>query len=58
MQEYRPNPGKEYGEVRADFGLDGSSRPLKFRPENGPAVAIRRIPDVRLGHQLRHVGPG
>lgn len=44
--------------MRVDFGLNGSIRPLKFRPENGPAVAIRRIPDVRLGHQLRHVGPG
>ena len=44
--------------MRADFGLNGSIRPLKFRPENGPAVAIRRIPDVRLGHQLLHVVPG
>ena len=58
MQGYRPHSGKEYVKVRADCGLDGSIRPLKFRPENGPAVAIRRIPDVRLGHQLRHVGPG
>ena len=53
MQEYRPNPGKEYGEVRADFGLDGSIRPLKFRPENGPAVVIGPLLDVRQAPALK-----
>ena len=53
MQEYRLNPGKEYGEVRADFGLDGSIRPLKFRPENGPAVVIGPLLDVRQAPALK-----
>lgn len=58
MQEYRPNPGKEYVKVRADFGLDGSIRPLKFRPENGPAVVIDQILDVRQAPALKAGGQG
>ncbi len=58
MQEYRPNPGKEYVKVRADFGLDGSIRPLKFRPENGPAVVIDQILDVRQAPSLKAGGQG
>ena len=58
MQEYRPNPRKEYVKVRADFGLDGSIRPLKFRPENGPAVVIDQILDVRQAPSLKAGGQG
>ena len=58
MQEYRPGPGKEYVKVRADFGLDGSIRPLKFRPENGPAVVIDQILDVRQAPALKAGGQG
>ena len=58
MQEYRPNPGKEYVKVRADFGLDGSIRPLKFRPENGPTVVVDQILDVRQAPALKAGGQG
>ena len=58
MQEYRPNPGKEYVKVRADCGLDGSIRPLKFRPENRPAVVIDQILDVRQAPALKAGGQG
>ena len=44
--------------VRADFGLDGSIRPLKFRPENGPAVVIDQILDVRQAPALKAGGQG
>ena len=58
MQGYRPHSGKEYVKVRADCGLDGSIRPLKFRPENGPAVVIDRILDVRQAPALKEGGQG
>lgn len=58
MQEYRFCPGKEYVKVRADFGLDGSIRPLKFRPENGPTVVIDQILDVRQAPALKVGGQG
>ena len=58
MQVYRPHSGKEYVKVRADCGLDGSIRPLKFRPENGPAVVIDRILDVRQAPALKEGGQG
>ena len=53
MQGYRPHSGKEYVKVRADCGLDGSIRPLKFRPENGPAVVIGQLLDVRQAPALK-----
>ena len=53
MQGYRPHSGKEYVKVRADCGLDGSIRPLKFRPENGPAVVIGPLLDVRQAPALK-----
>lgn len=58
MQGYRPHTGKEYVKVRADCGLDGSIRPLKFRPENGPAVVIDRILDVRQTPRAEGGRPG
>ena len=58
MQGYRPHSGKEYVKVRADCGLDGSIRPLKLRPENGPAVVIDRILDVRQAPALKEGGQG
>ena len=58
MQEYRPSPGKEYVKVRADLGLDGSIRPLEFRPENGPTVVIDQILDVRQAPALEAGGQG
>lgn len=44
--------------VRADFGLDGNIRPLKFRPESGPAVVIDQILDVRQAPALKAGGQG
>lgn len=50
--------GERICEGRADCGLDGSIRPLKFRPENGPAVVIDRILDVRQAPALKEGGQG
>ena len=58
MQGSRPHSGTEYVKVRADCGLDGSIRPLKFRPENGTAVVIDRILDVRQAPALKEGGQG
>lgn len=50
LRRRRPeNPCKRYVKVRADFGLDGSIRPLLFRGEDGPVFRIDRILDVRPG---------
>ena len=48
--ERRPNPCKQYVKVRADFDFDGRIIPLKFRTEDGDAVTIDQILDVRASH--------
>lgn len=52
------NPCKRYVKVRADFGLDGSIRPLLFRGEDGPVFRIDRILDVRQAASLKAGGQG
>ena len=52
------NPCKRYVKVRADFGLDGSIRPLLFRGEDGPVFRIDRILDVRPAASLKAGGQG
>ena len=52
------NPCRRYVKVRADFGLDGSIRPLLFRGEDGPVFRIDRILDVRQAASLKAGGQG
>ncbi len=49
---------KQYVKVRADFCLDGSIVPLKFRTEEGCAVLIDQILDVRQAPSLKSGGQG
>ena len=46
-------PGERIWEGAGGFQLDGSIRPLKFRPENGPAVVIGPLLDVRQAPALK-----
>lgn len=52
------NAYKEYVKVRADFCLDGSVVPLKFRAEEGETMLIDRIVDVRQAPALKAGGQG
>ena len=56
--ERRPNPCKQYVKVRADFDFDGRIIPLKFRTEDGDAVTIDQILDVRQAPSLKAGGQG
>ena len=47
---------KQYVKVRVDYHLDGRIVPLKFRTEDGPAVVIDQILDVRQAAALRAGG--
>ena len=58
MSVMRPNPAKVYVKVRADHMLDGSTRPLMLRAEDGPCVRIDRILDVREAPSLKAGGQG
>ena len=58
MSTLRKNPSKIFVKVRADHLLDGSVRPLLFRAEEGPAVRIDRILDVREAPSLKAGGQG
>jgi len=58
MSTLRKNPSKIFVKVRADHLLDGSVRPLLFRSEDGPAVRIDRILDVREAPSLKAGGQG
>ena len=49
---------KQYVKVRVDYHLDGRIVPLKFRTEDGPAVVIDQIVDVRQAAALRAGGSG
>ena len=58
MSTLRKNPSKIFVKVRADHLLDGSVRPLLFRAEEGPAVRIDRVLDVREAPSLKAGGQG
>ena len=58
MSTLRKNPFKIYVKVRADHLLDGTTRPLLFRAEDGPACRIDRILDVREAPSLKAGGQG
>ena len=58
MSVMRRNPAKIFVKVRADHLLDGSIRPLMLRAEDGPAVRIDRILDVREAPSLKAGGQG
>ena len=49
---------KLYVKVRADFYPDGRIVPLKFRTEEGEAVRIDQITDVRQAPALKSGGLG
>ena len=54
----RRNPAKVYLKVRADHLPDGRIFPLMFRAQDGPAVRIDRIRDVREAPSLKMGGQG
>lgn len=54
----RRNPRKIYLKVRADHLPDGRILPLMFRAEDGEAVRIDRILDVREAPSLKLGGQG
>lgn len=54
----RRNPQKIYLKVRADHLPDGRVIPLMFRSEDGDAVLIDRILDVREAPSLKMGGQG
>ncbi|MBQ8653790.1 MAG: hypothetical protein IJ507_02540 [Clostridia bacterium] len=57
--ERRPSTfHKRYVKVRVDYHLDGRIVPLKFRTEDGPAVVIDQILDVRQAAALKAGGLG
>ena len=58
MSSMRKNPAKIFVKVRADHLLDGSVRPLMLRAEDGPAVKIDRVLDVREAPSLKAGGQG
>ena len=58
MSSMRKNPSKIFVKVRADHLLDGSVRPLMLRTEDGPAVKIDRVLDVREAPSLKAGGQG
>ena len=58
MSSLRKNPFKIYVKVRADHLLDGSTRPLMLRAEDGPCVWIDRVIDVREAPSLKAGGQG
>ena len=58
MSSFRKNPAKIFVKVRADHLIGGSVRPLMFRAEDGPAMRIDRITDVREAPSLKAGGQG
>ncbi len=58
MSTLRKNPAKIFVKVRADHLLDGSTRPLMIRSEDGPAMRIDRVTDVREAPSLKAGGQG
>ena len=53
MSSLRKNPAKIFVKVRADHLLDGSTRPLMLRSEDGPTLRIDRVLDVREAPSLK-----
>ena len=53
-----PNQHKVFVTVRADHELDGLVRPLMFRSEDGEAVRIDRILDIRRAAATKAGGQG
>ena len=58
MSSFRKNPAKIFVKVRADHLIGGSVRPLMLRAEDGPAIRIDRILDVREAPSLKAGGQG
>lgn len=58
MSSFRHNPSKIFVKVRADHLLDGSTRPLMLRSEDGPIMRIDRVTDVREAPSLKAGGQG
>ena len=58
MSTLRKNPATIYVQVRADHLIDGTTRPLMLRTEDGPIVRIDRITDVREAPSLKAGGQG
>ena len=58
MSSMRKNPAQIFVKVRADHLLDGSVRPLMLRAEDGPAIKIDRVLDVREAPSLKAGGQG
>ena len=58
MSTLRKNDAKIFVKVRADHLLDGSVRPLMLRAEDGPAMRIDRLLDVREAPSLKAGGQG
>lgn len=58
MSSFRKNPAKIFVKVRADHLIGGSVRPLMLRAEDGPAMRIDRITDVREAPSLKAGGQG
>ncbi len=57
MREY-VNKHKQYVKVRADHEIGGRVAPLMFRAEDGDAVRIDHILDVREAPSLKAGGQG
>ena len=58
MSSFRKNPAKIFVKVRADHLIGGGVRPLMLRTEDGPALRIDRIIDVREAPSLKADGQG
>ena len=58
MSSFRKNPSKIFVKVRADHLIGGGVRPLMLRAEDGPAMRIDRIVDVREAPSLKAGGQG
>ncbi|MBE5798820.1 MAG: hypothetical protein E7321_02595 [Clostridiales bacterium] len=58
MSSFRKNPAKIFVKVRADHLIGGGVRPLMLRTEDGPAMRIDRVTDVREAPSLKAGGQG
>lgn len=59
MQQKRKDNGyKSFVKVRLDHNTDGTIRPLMFRTDDGPAVKIDKVVDVRTAASTRGGGQG
>ena len=58
LPKRRENQYKTFVKVRADHCLDGSIKPLLFKPEGGNTYRIDRVLDIRTAASLRAGGQG